>query len=576
MKNTAILCLSVLSLLFLVGVAQAWQPNGVPICDLPEEQSQPSVAFDGRGGAIFQWCDGRTWPSTDFNAYIQRVDQNGNPLWTADGVRLCSVNSFQPCTPGHSVLSDGQGGAIGVWSDYRSSNFDIYAQRVDSLGNILWTISGVLICTASGSQIWPVILSDGAGGAIIVWFDDRAGGIYAQRINANGLPLWTPNGVQAAASPALPYRGDAPRVPLAVTSDGRGGFVVAWQDHRNSSSNADVYAQRVSANGNVLWTPSGNPVCTAADNQWWVSLTNAGNIRATIVWTDRRTGGFEIYAQQLDSTGVPRWTMNGVSVRSATDTTGGTFYPRAVNDGSGGTIVAWMDQRYGQYVYAQKIDSAGNRQWTTSGTRLFNTPYPSQGAQGIASAISDATGGAIITTWIGRYPSPSGTEDVYSQRINPNGNLLWSTQGLVICNAGNDQFEPHAVLTETGHAIIVWEDYRNQGSNDMDIYAQSTKYLTSHIGGNEKATGFEAKNLLLNIQNPVRGKLVLSYTLSRTEIVCLELYDALGCKVKTIFEGPVVKGSHNLKTALNIPAGVYFLRLRTGRGEIVNKLAVIR
>ena len=46
------------------------------------------------------------------------------------------------------------------------------------------------ICTASGSQQFPKIVSDGLGGAIITWQDIRGGvntDIYAQYVLAGGL-----------------------------------------------------------------------------------------------------------------------------------------------------------------------------------------------------------------------------------------------------------------------------------------------------------------------------------------------------------------------------------------------------
>lgn len=46
------------------------------------------------------------------------------------------------------------------------------------------------ICTEINDQTEPTIVSDGSGGAIIVWTDYRAGtysDIYAQRIDANGI-----------------------------------------------------------------------------------------------------------------------------------------------------------------------------------------------------------------------------------------------------------------------------------------------------------------------------------------------------------------------------------------------------
>ena len=50
----------------------------------------------------------------------------------------------------------------------------------------------VPVCTAFGSQLYPAIATDGAGGAIVTWSD---GDIHAQRISADGTPLWTADGV---------------------------------------------------------------------------------------------------------------------------------------------------------------------------------------------------------------------------------------------------------------------------------------------------------------------------------------------------------------------------------------------
>ena len=73
--------------------------------------------------------------------------------------------------------------------DRNGSHTDIYAQRIDSDGNPQWAIDGDSICTASGNQFYPELVSDGAGGAIITWEDERDdpdGDIYAQRVNRDG------------------------------------------------------------------------------------------------------------------------------------------------------------------------------------------------------------------------------------------------------------------------------------------------------------------------------------------------------------------------------------------------------
>src|SRR5258707_744344 len=97
------------------------------------------------------------------------------------------------------MVSDDSGGAIITWQDYRSgTNLDIYAQRINGAGVLQWTTNGVSISTAVDDQSIPTIATDGAGGAIITWIDNRSlvnKDIYAQHINSAGDVLWTGDGV---------------------------------------------------------------------------------------------------------------------------------------------------------------------------------------------------------------------------------------------------------------------------------------------------------------------------------------------------------------------------------------------
>ena len=73
--------------------------------------------------------------------------------------------------------------------DFRNaSDWNIYAQRIDGTGASLWTANGVPICTEKFDQVLAIdgVVSDGSGGAIILWHDERNGNtdLYAQRISA--------------------------------------------------------------------------------------------------------------------------------------------------------------------------------------------------------------------------------------------------------------------------------------------------------------------------------------------------------------------------------------------------------
>ncbi|MBI5709369.1 MAG: hypothetical protein HZC42_03570 [Candidatus Eisenbacteria bacterium] len=183
---------------------------------------------------------------------------------------------------------------------------------------------------------------------------------------------------------------------LAV-SDGAGGMIVAWQDTRSGTS-TDIYAQRVSAAGVPLWTANGVAVCTAANEQFRLTIAADEWGGAFLAWVDYRSGAMRVYAQELNSAGTALWTSGGLQVCTAA-----------------------ADQ---------------------------NTP----------SIASDLSGGALVT-WVD-YRNVATAPDIYVQRIYPGGGLLWGSNGTAICTAASTQAEPQVVGDGGGGGLIVWGDYR--------------------------------------------------------------------------------------------------------------------
>ncbi|MCY7363570.1 MAG: hypothetical protein LH629_16100, partial [Ignavibacteria bacterium] len=166
--------------------------------------------------------------------------------WLQVPVSGAANNQINP-----AIVTDGSGGAIIVWQDKRGGNtYDIYAQRINSTGTSMWTSNGVIVCSADSNQMNPKIVSDGSGGAIICWEDKRNStgwDIYSQRLNSNGAVQWTSNGAPVCV---VVFEQDT----LAMNSDGFGGAILTWQDYRSNNGFADVYAQRINTSGTMLWT----------------------------------------------------------------------------------------------------------------------------------------------------------------------------------------------------------------------------------------------------------------------------------------------------------------------------------
>ena len=114
--------------------------------------------------------------------------------WPSDplvNVPLCTATGAQT-TP--AIISDGAGGAIVAWADARSGNRDIYVQRISADGVPLWTAGGVPLSTVTGDQANPTIVTDGAGGAIVAWHDIRSGttfDIYKRYCDRDDIARWT-------------------------------------------------------------------------------------------------------------------------------------------------------------------------------------------------------------------------------------------------------------------------------------------------------------------------------------------------------------------------------------------------
>ena len=430
-----------------------WVSDGIAVCTMPNAQDIPAIASDDAGGAIIVWRDLRAAVNTDI--YAQRAGPAGAVLWLADGMPLCTATQNQSSP---LIVPDGSGGAIVAWQDFRSNNvLDIYAQRVNSSGYAQWTANGLAVCTGKAGLVLSRMIPDGAGGAIIVWSDSRnaTNDIFIQRINSSGAAQWTANGVTVCAAAG------SQTVPV-IASDGASGAIVAWQDSRTSPSN--IYAQRVAAAGAVQWTADGIVVCNEAMAQTAPQIVSDGSGGAIVAWTDHRnTVDDDIYAQRVDAAGAAQWTANGIGIVSSM--TGKQSDCRIVPGAPNEAIVAWLDLRNGATadIYAQKVDTAGAVQWTANGVAVCTAAN----GQTALQLISNEAGGAVAAWQDER--GASGVWDIYAQRINANGSMAWTVNGVSACLASANQTTPQLAPDGVGGAVIAWKDDRNGNS---DIYSQ--------------------------------------------------------------------------------------------------------
>jgi hypothetical protein len=509
-----------------------WADDGVEMCTAAGDQEDPYVAASGAGECIIAWEDGR---GANLDIYAQLVDTSGATRWTSNGVDVCTAGGDQQMG---RVVSDSSGGAIIMWMDERGSSIDVYAQRVNAQGTVRWTPNGVAICTAPGGQERPTMTTDGAGGAIMTWNDQRIGSfhqqVYVQRVDSTGTVRWTTDGV---VIDTLAIGGDP-----AIIADGSGGAILTWDRGGN------IHAQRVDADGNILWTVNGVAVCTAAGTQENPQLTTDGLGGAIIAWEDSRNAVDDIYAARVDVSGTVLWTLDGVAVCTAA---GYQRNLRIESDGVGGVIVIWEDGRSGSDdIYAAGIDAGG----TLVPTLL----------QYFSASLDES---AVTITW----------------RISEIGDDMEFL--LLRAEATSELFEEIVTpkIDVDGYSFSFRDDNTDPGT--------SYRYRVEVSDEKRRRILFETDpisipsiplTLYQNYPNPFNPATMISFTLPENTDVNLSIYNLEGKLVKTFINNTLSEGykqtswdgtdSHGDPVA----SGVYFYRLKVGNRTLTKKMVLLK
>ncbi len=385
------------------GVRQ-WGTNGTLVCNAANTQTGARIVSDGAGGVIVAWLDSRAG-TDNYDIYAQRLNGAGVVQWTANGLPVCTATANQTFA---EMASDGANGSILAWMDARGADPDIYAQRIDGSGARLWLpADGVLLSTASGTQRDVAIAADGASGGIVAWDEFTNNEVRVQRLDASGSALWTSGGVD-------PVGGTSYQSDPVVLSGPSGGAILAWTDRR--SGTADVYAQRFDGTGAPQWMTDGVPLTTAANQQLGQAIVSDGASGAIAMWLDDRSGPsntYDLYAQRVSASGeIAWWHANGVAACNAA----GTQQPFAlVADGTGGAFALWSDERAANSdMYATRLMANGNLAALAADiTAVTDEPQDEGGAVRIALTGAPADSGVGLPEVTGynlwRRVSPAGS-----------------------------------------------------------------------------------------------------------------------------------------------------------------------
>lgn len=519
------------------GVVQ-WNTNGLAIC-LTSAISilGPKIISDQNGGAYVCWSDNRNDPS-NFDIYAQRISSNGIPIWSTNGIPICTATGSQGTK---HILSDNNGGAIIFWEDIQETTYSIFGQRIDSAGNKLWEPGGRLLFSTTAPFAQYEFVLDRNKEIFFQW-STSDGNIYAQKVDYNGTLIWSNPTEICTTQSALSY--------LATFQSDVNGIVICWLDNRNG--NYDIYCQWICADGVVKWNNNGTAICNETHEQSDYSIISDNFGGAVISWSDMRIGNFDVYAQNIDvrgKLGTNRYQFKKSGLNKT------ITYSNTTADTLSISLLPFDDAGYyGVTVSIDSIIHPAVDELTIKLTHLANTDTLvynlSSGENFISTLLDDDALNSIYTV-----PPPfTGLFKPYkplSQFIGPNLNGDW---------------------------ILTIQD--NYGTNNGILKSWGLVFNKGEITGIENLSTnsiLDNFKLLQNYPNPFNSSTKIQYQVARISAVSLKVYDILGNEIATLVNEFKPVGNYEAEfNAAALSSGVYFCKFRSDEYFSTKKMILIK
>ncbi len=225
--------------------------KGFEVSSSYNAKQYPKIITDGAGGAFLFWLEYEKSNSRIYMAHIDSSAGSGtkiNPVLIADSKSII---------PDYDVTSFAGGSLMYINWQVSAKNKELYHQIIDKKGIPMMANLGVKAVTTAGDNTNPKAIAGGDSTIILAWLNNLSGSkdIYMQKISRFGNPLWSGSGVLITD-----FEGD--QLGAVLCPDGRGGAIAGWIDNRSRSA-WNIYAQRVSSKGDLMWDEEGIPVSTS-------------------------------------------------------------------------------------------------------------------------------------------------------------------------------------------------------------------------------------------------------------------------------------------------------------------------
>lgn len=407
-------------------------------------QLSPKVAMDADGDFLVTWSSNGQ-DGSGSGIYALRYDASGLPTGTEFQVNTTTVGWQDDPVVAINAAND----AVVVWESDDGDGGGIYAQRLswsDKAGEEFRVNT-----TTTGWQDTPAVAMNAAGDFVAVWEGPDGGdqGIFAQRYNAEGLPLGGEFRVNTVTADSQSYP--------TVAMDASGAFVVSWTGVSSNDGTYDVYAQRYNASGVAVGKEFRvNTTTTRDQGLSSVALDASGDF--VVSWTDGDVAGggpYKVYARRFASSGVPQ----GAEFLVSTSTSGDISESAVAIDARGRFVVTWDSETNtgDSEILAQR--------YAANGVKLgaeFRVNSRSAADQVNPAVAMDAQG-RFVVAW-NSDGQDGDSWGVYAQRYHESNDVAGPMMAQVL-EDGGWQIEPGGRLISdaTRLTVVFSEAMKTQG-----------------------------------------------------------------------------------------------------------------
>ncbi len=206
------------------------------------------------------------------------------------------------------------------------------------------------------------------------------------------------------------------------------------------------------------------------DGGGYYQLTRAvpdGAGGALVAWIDNRTGAGQIYVTRVLTDGVvaPGWPGGGLRVAS---TSASQSSLDVISDGAGGAYLAWLDYRNGANadVYVTRVTGAGAiaSGWASTGKRITTSSE-----QDLNPLLASDGGTGCFVTW--GHQLTGFDWDIYTTRLTSAGATHPSfTPGVLsVCYSSGIQDLSSVAADGAGNLLVAWRDERFDPNGDAYV-----------------------------------------------------------------------------------------------------------